>query len=172
MEDFGRKFKRIDQLFKIRMNKELENLDLTLAQMHVLSYLEQHDGEKITQKQLSDDFQVKHSTMAGILQRMKEKGLVRISVDNDNKRYRNITRTEETDKIKTALNEHKNSTEKILLQGFTKTEIKNLSGYLERIYNNLINDSEIPACYKNFLNRQEHKQGGNEYRDQNVGKRN
>lgn len=143
VKDFGHMFKTIDRLFKIRMDKELENLDITLAQMHILYYLEVHRGEKVTPKQISEDFQVKHSTTAGILQRMKDKNLVDITVDPENKKYRNITKTKESDRIKKALIERKNAMESMLLQGFTEEEKLKLSEYLNRIYNNLISDDVI-----------------------------
>lgn len=51
MEHIGHKIKKIDQLFKMRMDQNLEQLGVTFAQMHVLMYLfRNNNGEKITQK--------------------------------------------------------------------------------------------------------------------------
>ena len=69
-EHFGPIIKRIDQLFKIRMNQNLQQLDITATQMHVLLHLHCNSGNKITQKDLANHFEVKHSTMAGILSRL------------------------------------------------------------------------------------------------------
>ena len=68
IEHLGHKIKLLDQLFKLRMNKNLEKFDITDAQMHVLFYISHHAGEKVTQKQLAEHLKVKHSTMAGILE--------------------------------------------------------------------------------------------------------
>ena len=73
MGHLGHKIKLIDRQFRSRMDKNLENLGITTAQMNVLCYMEHHTGRNVTQKQLSEAFNVKHSTMAGILQRMVEK---------------------------------------------------------------------------------------------------
>lgn len=147
MEYFGRQFKMIDQLFKFRMNKNLEKLDITFAQMHVLIYLEQHEGEKVTQKILSEEFKVKHSTMSGILQRMVEKELIVITVDEDNKKYKNITKTKKADKIRTEIKKYRDYTESVVLKDFSTKEIEILSKLLERVYDNLKND--CPLTYEN-----------------------
>ena len=73
MGHLGHKIKLIDRQFRSRMDKNLENLGITTAQMNVLCYMEHHAERNVTQKQLSEAFNVKHSTMAGILQRMVEK---------------------------------------------------------------------------------------------------
>ena len=78
MGHLGHKIKLIDRQFRSRMDKNLENLGITTAQMNVLCYMEHHTERNVTQKQLSEAFNVKHSTMAGILQRMVEKDLLEI----------------------------------------------------------------------------------------------
>jgi DNA-binding MarR family transcriptional regulator len=153
LEHFGHKFKMIDQLFKMRMNKNLEDLDITTSQMHVLIYLENHENEKVTQKILSQVFNVKHSTMAGILQRMQEKGLINITVDEENKKFKNITRTEKADKIKSEMDKHRNHTEAVLSDGFSQEELEILSKMLDRIYDNLTKDSFISEKDKSRLER-------------------
>lgn len=140
MEYFGRKFKMIDQLFKFRMNKNLEMLDITFAQMQVLIYLEQHEDKNVTQKMLSEEFKVKHSTMAGILQRMLEKELIAITIDENNKRYKNITKTEKSNKIRTKIKIHRDYTESVVLKDFSVEEVEILSNLLDRVYDNLKND--------------------------------
>lgn len=153
MEEFGHKFRMIDQQFRLRMNKDLEELDLTIAQMHVLCYLEEHEGEKITQKKLSERFNVKHSTMAGVLQRMLEKELIEITVDEDNKKYKNIIRTEKANNIRDEMQKRRKRTESVLVMGFDKREIKILSEMLDRIYHNLNMDSDILEEDRNIIGR-------------------
>ena len=90
MEDLGHQIKRIDRLFKLRMDRNLEKSGLTNSQMHVLMYLLHHPDQKVTQKCLCQEFEVKHSTMSGILNRMKDKNLIDIKIDEDNKKFKNI----------------------------------------------------------------------------------
>ena len=91
MGHLGHKIKLIDRQFRSRMDKNLENLGITTAQMNVLCYMEHHAERNVTQKQLSEAFNVKHSTMAGILQRMVEKDLLEIRPNPDNKKFKNIS---------------------------------------------------------------------------------
>lgn len=143
MEHLGHKIKRIDQLFKIRMNHNLEQLDLTIAQMHILIYLIKNNDEKITQKKLADHFGVKHSTMSGILNRLKEKDLIEVRVDEENKKYKNIYPASKAILLDEQMDLHRNETESLLLRGFTKEEAEQLGSYLDRLYNNLLQGSEI-----------------------------
>ena len=56
MGHLGHKIKLIDRQFRSRMDKNLENLGITTAQMNVLCYMEHHAERNVTQKQLSEAF--------------------------------------------------------------------------------------------------------------------
>lgn len=164
MEHLGHKIKRIDQLFKIRMDHNLEQLDVTVTQMHILTYLFRNHEEKITQKKLAEEFGVKHSTMSGILNRLKEKELIEIKVDEGNKKYRNIYLTEKAKQLDEQMVLHRSETESLLLKDFSEEEIEQLGSYLDRLYNNLLSGSEISDedidCFhrkiRNIERRQKH----------------
>lgn len=143
MEHLGFKMKKIDQLFKLRMNHNLEQLDITLTQMHVLTFLFRYSDEKITQKVLSEEFGVKHSTMSGILTRLKEKDLIDIRVDEENKKYRNIYLMPKAQRLNEQMNINRQETESLLVKGFSDKEIEQLCNYLDRLYHNLLIGSEI-----------------------------
>lgn len=143
MISIGYKFKLIDKLFKIRMNKSLEKYNITEAQMAVLFYLDHHKDEKITQKVLAQEFSIKHSTMSGILQRLEEKGYITITVDPQNKRFKNICSTEQVKQFHSEMHHHRDETETILLNGFDEKEKEQLNSYLDRIYQNLKDNTEV-----------------------------
>lgn len=143
MEHLGHKIKRIDQLFKMRMDHNLEQLGITVTQMRILIYLFHNHDRKITQKKLAEEFGVKHSTMSGILNRLKEKELIEINVDEENKKYRNISVTEKAKQFDEQMIMHRSETESLLLKGFSEKEIEALGSYLDRLYNNLLSGSEI-----------------------------
>lgn len=153
MEHIGHKIKQLDHLFKIRMDKNLEKLGVTATQMHVLTYLLNTQDEKNTQKKLSEHFAVKHSTMSGILNRLKEKELIEIKVDEENKKYRNIYLTEKAKQLDEQMLSHRDETEAVLTKNFTQEEIMQLLGYLDRLYNNLLSDSEISDADMKCFNK-------------------
>ena len=159
-EHFGPIIKRIDQLFKIRMNQNLQQLDITATQMHVLLHLHCNNGNKITQKDLANHFEVKHSTMAGILSRLSEKDLIEITVDEENKKFKNITLTNKAMEKIELMTSQRDETESILLKGFSSDETTRLRAYLERLYSNLVNGTDISeqdiCCLKKEFERRNH----------------
>lgn len=140
MENLGRKFKLISQQIKYRMDKEMEEMGVTFSQMQVLRFLATCQNEKVTQKRLACEFNVKHSTMAGILQRMLEKELIYIEVDQENKKCKNIYITDKALKFKEELIERIKSTENILIEDFNEEEVKTIHKLLDKIHNNLVNE--------------------------------
>lgn len=152
MEHFGHKIKKIDHLFKLRMDRKLEELDITFTQMHILMFLLHNNKEKITQKYLAEHFGVKHSTMSGILSRLKEKGLIDIKVDEENKKYRDIYPTSKAYLIDEQMISQRNENEETVLKGFSEEEKMQLSGFLDRLYQNLISDFDLTdtdiECFK------------------------
>lgn len=159
-EHFGPIIKRIDQLFKIRMNQNLQQLDITATQMHVLLHLHCNSGNKITQKDLANHFEVKHSTMAGILSRLSEKNLIEITVDEENKKFKNITLTNKAMEEIELMTSQRDETESILLKGFSSDETTRLRAYLERLYSNLVSGTDISeqdiCCLKKEFERRNH----------------
>ena len=99
MEHYGILIKKLDKVFKQNFNQELERVGLTFSQMRVLRFIEDNPKMKITQKDISNELDIQHSTTIGLLKRMQEKGLVRVVVDEDNRRCRNIFLTEKAEDI-------------------------------------------------------------------------
>ena len=117
--------------------------------MHVLLHLHCNSGNKITQKDLANHFEVKHSTMAGILSRLSEKNLIEITVDEENKKFKNITLTNKAMEKIELMTSQRDETESILLKGFSSDETTRLRAYLERLYSNLVSGTDIsePVSY-------------------------
>lgn len=92
--------KKLDKVFKQNFDQELERVGLTFSQMRVLRFLEDNPNTKITQKDISKELDIQHSTTIGLLKRMQEKGLVTVVVDEDNRRCRNIFLTSKAEEIK------------------------------------------------------------------------
>ena len=135
------------------MNNELEQYDITEAQMDVLMYLIQHRDQKVTQKVLTEAFNIKHSTMSGIMQRMQEKGFIEIYVDEENRRSKIVNLTDKAINLKSKLDEHRCETERVLLHSFSDDDISNLYNYLDRIRQNLICTMDLSDEEKERIER-------------------
>ena len=72
MEHYGILIKKLDKVFKQNFNQELERVGLTFSQMRVLRFIEDNPKMKITQKDISNELDIQHSTTIGLLKRMQE----------------------------------------------------------------------------------------------------
>lgn len=137
MYQFGLLIKSADKLIKRKFDQNLENVGLTFSQMRVLKFLEQNSNRKVTQKDISIELDIKHSTTIGLLKRMGEKGLVEVVKDNDNKRYRNIYLTKKADDIKNEMEKHRENIEACITKSFSDEEKEMLNELLNRVIDNL-----------------------------------
>ena len=153
MGHLGHKIKLIDRQFRSRMDKNLENLGITTAQMNVLCYMEHHTERNVTQKQLSEAFNVKHSTMAGILQRMVEKDLLEIRPNPDNKKFKNIFLTEKAKSLQDKASAYREYTESVIIKDFTPDEKEYFKKTLFKVFHNLLNDSSLSPEEKDLIER-------------------
>ena len=130
------------QLAKARMDARVSRYDVTPAQTHVLLYLQRHEGGQALQHELTGHMRVKPSTMNGVLDRMEEKGLVRRSISGRDARRRLITLTEKGAEQQALFQQSFLDTEEAMVRGFSPGERETLLNLLERVIQNLKEDSE------------------------------
>ena len=129
------------KLSKANMDARVSRYDVTPAQTHVLLYLQQHGGQ-VLQNELADYLQVKPSTANGVLDRMEEKGLVRRSVSGSDARRRLITLTEKGAEQQALFQQSFLDVEAAMVRGFTQEERETLCALLDRVIQNLKEESE------------------------------
>ena len=129
------------KLSKANMDARVSRYDVTPAQTHVLLYLQQHGG-RVPQHELAEFLRVKPSTVNGVLDRMEEKGLVRRSVNGEDARRRLITLTEKGAEQQALFEQSFLDTEEAMVRGFSQEEREALLSLLNRVIQNLKEDSE------------------------------
>ena len=129
------------KLSKACMDARVSQYDVTPAQTHVLLYLQQHGGQ-VLQNELADYLQVKPSTANGVLDRMVEKGLVCRSVSGSDARRRLIHLTEKGAEQQALLQRSFLDVEEAMVRGFPPEEREALLAFLNRVIQNLKEDSE------------------------------
>lgn len=137
MEHYGILIKKLDKVFKQNFNQELERVGLTFSQMRVLRFLEDNPNTKITQKDISKELDIQHSTTIGLLKRMQEKGLVRVVVDEDNRRCRNIFLTKKAEDIRYEMERGREIMESRVVKSFTDEEKETFYRLLNKAIDNL-----------------------------------
>ena len=129
----GYQFKLINEKFKKQFNENLQSMDLTFSQFVVLDYLGRNRKDKVTQKDISEALQLKHSTVIGILKRLEAKEMVQCIVDAENKRYRNVMLTKKAADSLEEMYRHREEMEKRLISELTKEEETELRRLLGRV---------------------------------------
>ena len=137
MEHYGVLIKKLDKVFKQNFDQELERVGLTFSQMRVLRFIEDNPKMKITQKDISNELDIQHSTTIGLLKRMQEKGLVRVVVDEDNRRCRNIFLTKKAEDIRYEMERGREIMESRVVKSFTDEEKETFYRLLNKAIDNL-----------------------------------
>ena len=137
MEHYGVLIKKLDKVFKQNFDQELERVGLTFSQMRVLRFLEDKPNTKITQKDISKELDIQHSTTIGLLKRMQEKGLVTVVVDEDNRRCRNIFLTSKAEEISCEMERGRTIMENRIVASFTEEEKEIFYRLLNKAIDNL-----------------------------------
>lgn len=140
-EPIGFKFRLIHEGFAKMLNRQLREEDMTFSQMILVSYLWENREKKITQKDISEALHIKHPTTIGLLKRLEDKGMVKVVVDPDNRKYRNIAITSKGEEFIERNDERRKQTNRNLIEGFDDDEISQLRNLLDRVIDNM-NKSE------------------------------
>lgn len=126
------------QLFKQRVDENVEWHGLTSVQSRVLLYLiHVKQGTETNQRDLEKLLDVKAPTVNGIVGRMEEKGFIRRLPGRRDARCRSITVTEKGRLLEREVTESMRAVEAQVTEGFTPQERELLKKLLLRAIENL-----------------------------------
>ncbi len=132
--DIGYKIKKINDVLQKRADETMREMDVTFSQHHVLIYLIHCEDHTSTLKAIEKKFKVSQATMAGLVKRLEEKGMVEsYSLESDKR----IKMVKISDKGKEVCNKSKEliiQSEQRIREIFTSEEIKQFIDYLDRMY--------------------------------------
>lgn len=136
-EPISFKFRLIHESFAAMLNRQLKEVDLTFSQFILVLYLWENRDKKVNQKDISKALHIKHPTTIGLLKRLEEKEMLKVVVDPDNRKYRNITLTKKGEDFAVANQKRRKNTDSYLTNGMTEDEIKELRRLLDKVNDNL-----------------------------------
>jgi len=113
----------------------IKDLGLTSGQPKILEYLQHNDGAM--QKDIAKGCHIEPASLSTILNGMEKKGLVTRNMNNSNRRNISILMTEKGKEICKRIKEEFVSIEKKALIDFSNEDVKQLTEYMIKIYNNL-----------------------------------
>ena len=123
------------------MVRELEGM--TGKNLWIIGYLNCHKDQPIYQKDLERAFNVTRSTASKVLTLMEKKGFVKRRTVESDARLRQIVLTDAAVEIADQMEEKRRNLEELLTKDFSAEEKAQLTGYLNRILDNLYSESEV-----------------------------
>ncbi len=136
------KLKKISERYMTDMNNRLKKDDLTYSQVTVLAFLEMRQEEKTSLKDVCEALHIAHPTGIGLIRRLSEKGLVESRVDPDNRRFRMITLTDTARRMLRDSFRHRKRLDQRLTEGLSGEETETLKRLLDRMYDNIKDETE------------------------------
>lgn len=140
MRDIGFRIKKINDLLQKRADQQMRELGLTFSQHHVLVYLVHKDEHTAALKEIEHTFRVAQATMAGIVVRLEEKGLVESYVSPQDKRIKMVRLTAEGEKVCEISYTQMHEKDMLLHAMYTDREMKDFDDYLFRLYEALLKE--------------------------------
>lgn len=138
--------KRIVCLQVSYTNSILKEFDLTRSQLGILAYLHEQLTENpqkvITQKDIEDFFGIAHTTVIGLLNRLKGKGFITVTVNETDKRHRDVKLTQKALSLQHEITDRAVDVINIFEDALSEEQVKNLKDMLTIVYKNLKQKTE------------------------------
>ncbi len=140
--EFGFYIKKINDALVAQANAQLKRLDITYAQMEVIFFLLERQGQQTTQKDIEEYFNLKHSSVVGLLQRMRAKGLVEMKINPRDHRSRNVFLLDKAFEILNEMRRTREEMERHIANYLTEEQIGQLTGLLAVFYSAIRNKED------------------------------
>ena len=119
------------------LNKDLENIDLTSMQAHVLIYLYKNRNNIINQRDIERKFSLTNPTVNGILNRLENKGFIKRVISVNDARNKEIKITDKSISLITKMKKSAKNMENKMVAGIEKDELDIFYKVIKKISNNV-----------------------------------
>ena len=126
------------------MTSELEKMDLTAAQGHIMGYLS-HQKEPPCPRDIETEFHLSHPTVSGLLSRLEQKGFIRLQPDPQDRRCKRIYIEPRGTECHQTMHQTIQDIEARLVKDFTPGEKEQFASYLQRAIANM----GVNPCHPN-----------------------
>ena len=135
-EDVGFALVMTNRLNKILMSQELSSVGISMGQPQILDYLSVHDG--CIQNDLATHCHLKPASVTSIIANMEEQGLIKRVACVHDKRKIHVYISEEGKNKRDIIRQKRLGVASTITKGFSDEEVSVLLGYLDRIFDNLL----------------------------------
>lgn len=140
MERLGLEIIRLNNLIS-RNISNLETISLlneiSNSNGFILRYIEEHEDEVITQKDIEKAFGITRSTASTVLSLMEKKELIVREVLKEDNRVKKVLITDKGKKINSDIKKEIDQFELNLIKGFNDDELKQFLFYIDKLKENL-----------------------------------
>lgn len=118
------------------MTAELEKMDLTAAQGHIMGYLAHH-REAPCPRDIETEFHLSHPTVSGLLSRLEQKSFIELRTDPNDRRCKRIYILPKGKECHDRMHQVITENEARMVQGFTEEEKTQFINLLTRAIKNM-----------------------------------
>lgn len=138
------KAKMISNSVDRAINRTVSEIGLTSSQVFILGYIHTNRDKRLCQKDIENNFNIKHPTATGILKRLEEKGLIECVPSSTDRRYKIITETDKAFALQMEVQNRIDMVESAALSGLTESEYKLLCILLDKVIEKVAPESMHP----------------------------
>lgn len=135
--EIGFYLKKIFQMMEKNLNKDLEDIDLTGMQAHVLIYLYKNRKNIINQRDIEREFELTNPTVNGILNRLENKDFIKRVVSLNDARNKEIMITDKSISLIVEMKKKAKNMENKMTLGITKEELDTFYQVIKKMFNNV-----------------------------------
>ena len=118
------------------MTAELEKMELTAAQGHIMGYLA-HAEDPPCPRDIENEFHLSHPTVSGLLSRLEQKGFIELRIDDNDRRSKRIYVLPKGAECHDRMHRVIESNECRMVEGFTEAEKEQFTRLLTRAIRNM-----------------------------------
>ena len=118
------------------MTAELEKMELTAAQGHIMGYLA-HAKTPLCARDIENEFHLSHPTVSGLLSRLEQKGCIELRTDEHDRRSKRIYILPKGTECHDRMHRVIESNECRMVEGFTEAEKEQFAQLLTRAIRNM-----------------------------------
>ncbi len=136
-KEIGFYLKNIFQTMEKNLNKDLETIDLTSTQAHVLIYLYKNKDNVVNQRDIERKFALTNPTVNGILNRLENKNFIKRVVSDIDARNRKIILTDKSISLIKEMQRSAKKMENKMIAGISKEDLAIFYKVIKKIANNV-----------------------------------
>lgn len=135
--EIGFYLKSIFHIMEKNLNRNLEKIDLTSTQAHILMFLYKNRNRVINQRDIEKKFELTNPTVNGILNRLENKNFIERVVSQVDARNKEINLTDKSILLINDMFKQAKNMENKMIAGIDKNELSIFYNVIKKIFNNV-----------------------------------